>query len=494
MKSIGVVVLAILQVIVVGSAWAGDAPRDVTKDYWLGVYLGNQRFGYVHISVARDKFEGKDAYRLTETSRIKITNSGRMLQEDVTHTLYLDDNFDRVYECVESRSNDPASVPQKMEARYGPDSAKITSTAGMKMQQKDVPVSEQSRAMALVGSKFAIGALPMQVGTKVQAEFLRLVISLERGIEYTSASGTLEAVRNEKIALDGKSYETTLIQDVWKGGTANRWLQADGEIAGMTLPGSQVMFRTESRESATSIDSTGGIDTDTVAVANPPATDARLAVLVTKLSGISDPRTVVSDSRQTGTYDEAAKAALFRTKLQTFEASKSLSMPIPKAGYEAYLAKLGPADPQVKKLAIQIVGTEKNAYKAAEKLADWVCANVTYKLNSTTQLYPEAILKAKEGNCAHMALLYAALARSVGIPTRFAAGFGYGQKTKVLRKHAWAESYVGEWVGLDPMAKDHTVTAAYIKCLESADPKVLSTSMRTVGMSAEVISYTPEAK
>ncbi len=235
------------------------SPSDLAKDYWLGIYVGKQKFGYVHVTVAQDTFEGKDVYRLTEVARIKVTSSGKVMQEDVTHTLYLDDNFGRIYEVVESRSNSPKAIPQKMEARYGPDSTSLRATSGMTVQRKEVPVSAEARQIALAGSKYVVGALPLKVGDKVQAEFVRVTASLDKGIECTAIAGTLEAVRREKVTVDGKTAEALVVRDSWKGGAVITTQLANGEIVSMTQPGSDVRFERESREKATQIGSTGGL-------------------------------------------------------------------------------------------------------------------------------------------------------------------------------------------------------------------------------------------
>jgi len=68
---------------------------------------------------------------------------------------------------------------------------------------------------------------------------------------------------------------------------------------------------------------------------------------------------------------------------------------------------------------------------------------------------PEVTLGQKSGTCRDLAVLFAAAARAVGIPTRFVSGYEAGaaeQDNPYL--HAWAEVYLegGGWRGYDPSA------------------------------------------
>src|SRR5947209_1869987 len=62
--------------------------------------------------------------------------------------------------------------------------------------------------------------------------------------------------------------------------------------------------------------------------------------------------------------------------------------------------------------------------------------------------------------CLDYATLYAALARAAGVPTRLCAGIVYAQGK--FYYHAWAESYVGQWVAFDPTLYDPEQPVAYV--------------------------------
>ncbi len=103
-------------------------------------------------------------------------------------------------------------------------------------------------------------------------------------------------------------------------------------------------------------------------------------------------------------------------------------------------------DPDIVHEARSIAGKGTPLDKA-RAINQWVYANLT---KSPTLSLPSAkeILKQRVGDCNEHAVLFTALARAVGVPTRIATGLTYtgGQ----FYYHAWPEVFVGRWMAVDP--------------------------------------------
>lgn len=104
-------------------------------------------------------------------------------------------------------------------------------------------------------------------------------------------------------------------------------------------------------------------------------------------------------------------------------------------------------DPRIQAQARQIVGRERNAARAAERLVRWIGA----LRQAPAPGVPSAVrtLESRAGDCNELTVLFVALARAAGLPARPVAGL-------LLRDgrfyyHAWAEVYLGDWVSVDPM-------------------------------------------
>lgn len=114
--------------------------------------------------------------------------------------------------------------------------------------------------------------------------------------------------------------------------------------------------------------------------------------------------------------------------------------------------------------ANEFVGNEKNAKKVVAKLVEGVYNLV--KKNPIASL-PSAIdvLKTKEGDCNEHSILFAALARAQGIPTKIYVGLvnlhGYA-----YYYHAWCAVWLGKWVPVDPTLNQFPADVGHLKLKE----------------------------
>lgn len=180
-------------------------------------------------------------------------------------------------------------------------------------------------------------------------------------------------------------------------------------------------------------------------------------------------------------YLEAKDAGGAHLELQTtfglarHEALQSASpadtRPIKPGELEKHAADLAPNQhvaitPEIRADAAAVVGAEKNPVTQARLLYDWVLQRVQYwvkfpdkmkasPVGSSTYCYQEGT-----GNCTDFHSLYAAAARSVGLPTRmvygsFLKGPLDGQDAD-QSYHCWIEFWAPEvgWIPLDVAVAD----------------------------------------
>jgi transglutaminase-like putative cysteine protease len=188
---------------------------------------------------------------------------------------------------------------------------------------------------------------------------------------------------------------------------------------------------------------------------------------------------VTKDSRQTATCKAEAKSVEYHVEAKRFDPAKSLSIPVQNEdcakwaeespGIESSNIEIGQAMPK-------IIGEERNAYKVACKIRAWVYANVKDEVpvkvvdgKPNLPGPPDALdaLNSKSDRATGMnhRLLFTALARAAGIPTRLVYGFRYApwQTKQAFQTDEWVECYVGEWVPFDPTSDGDYVEAARIK-------------------------------
>jgi transglutaminase-like putative cysteine protease len=117
-------------------------------------------------------------------------------------------------------------------------------------------------------------------------------------------------------------------------------------------------------------------------------------------------------------------------------------------------------DPRIQAQARRIVGRERRAGAVAELLTHWVYGNLKKEITISV---PSAVqvLEEQRGDCNEHTVLYVALARSLGLPARTAAGLVYLRGR--FYYHAWPEVWLGQWVAVDPTFDQFPADASHLR-------------------------------
>jgi transglutaminase-like putative cysteine protease len=119
-------------------------------------------------------------------------------------------------------------------------------------------------------------------------------------------------------------------------------------------------------------------------------------------------------------------------------------------------------DPRIIATARRIVGNTTDPIEAAQKLNDWVYRSlrkdITLSVPSALQ-----VLEARQGDCNEHTVLYVALARAIGLPTRTAVGLVNVRGR--FYYHAWPEVYYNGWVAIDPTLGQNPADASHLRFL-----------------------------
>ena len=114
-------------------------------------------------------------------------------------------------------------------------------------------------------------------------------------------------------------------------------------------------------------------------------------------------------------------------------------------------------DPFLKKLARETVGSEKNPWWIARKLARAVGERTSYELSGGWEPAP-VVLKRGSGSCSEYTFAFIALCREAGLPARFAGSVVVRGESGSFDDvfHRWAQIYLPPfgWVDWDVQAAD----------------------------------------
>lgn len=143
--------------------------------------------------------------------------------------------------------------------------------------------------------------------------------------------------------------------------------------------------------------------------------------------------------------------------------------------------------PEIKKATAETVGGAATVHEKIERLVRWVSAEIGDEaVDSFSAL---EVLHRRKGECQAHTMLYTAMARAAGIPTKLAAGFVYVEGMGFLY-HSWAESFSEGWVPVDPTYNQVGVDATHVKLVEGRDWTSLLQLANIIGqIRARVIDY-----
>jgi transglutaminase-like putative cysteine protease len=119
-------------------------------------------------------------------------------------------------------------------------------------------------------------------------------------------------------------------------------------------------------------------------------------------------------------------------------------------------------DPRIVETARRIAAGATSPEDVARRLNDWVYRSLAKEV---TPGIPSAVqvLESRQGDCNEHTVLYVALARALGLPTRKAAGVVHLDGRFFY--HAWPEVWLGDWVAVDPTLGQFPADPSHIRFL-----------------------------
>lgn len=143
-------------------------------------------------------------------------------------------------------------------------------------------------------------------------------------------------------------------------------------------------------------------------------------------------------------------------------------------------------DSKIVEKALEITDDEKDNEKKIRLINSWVFNNMEKGPHMSIPDSAE-VLEGMKGDCNEHTVLFTALARTSGIPTKVVMGLVYLDGR--FHYHAWNEVFTDRWIAVDPTLGQFPADATHIKILEgdiSRSPEIIKVVGR---MTLDVIYY-----
>lgn len=441
------------------AAAEGDAaPEKVLDDDWYAIYQSDRKIGYQHSWMVERTVDGQVVY-VSREHTVTEMKRGESHVEFVGHTRTVEDAAGRLIEF--STEEIQGGLPRVTEGKVEDGQLKLTISTGESVTTQSVPaprgLCDQGVNRAVMEAGFAAGTQytlgVFQSGHPTREVRLKVVVGPRE--EVRIGDETRELHRLDLTVSTAQGLKVT----VWVDGDGAAWLHRaeSGTIVREV--------RKTTRELATGPNE----PVDAMAASRVRADKSirrarRLELLRILLRSVEEGGTV-PDVPPDAYQDSRKVEGGVEVTVRRAHPSARNSYEIPYAGAEhAELLRptiwLETASPVIKKMAAEAIGSDTDAMRVAVRLERYVRRTIKSKNMSLAMATAAETADRKTGDCSEHAVLLAALARAVGMPSRVVVGLAYSQPgpDEGFEYHMWTEVFAGEWVPLDAALFGHDAT------------------------------------
>ncbi len=482
-----VILLVGLLVIAAALVWAAlelERPlsledlEQLTGTEWFNVRVLGKPTGYACVQTELAQAPEGPRLRVTEDVKLLISLAGRELEASKSQVT----KYDEMLRPVEIELvKDEMGRKLQRTARLADHELTVTTVSAETEKTATLTVSDDFASDIIIGLKAARGELKVGDKFEFQAYEPELDILDENTVHVTGEKELEDGSRVLVIKALSKSLGMETVS----------WVDNRGRLVRQTVPGlMELTLERVTEEEALAQLSPLKIVSEIEVKGHLPSVrrlqEVRLKI-VRKVGAAAE--IIPATGRQR--VDVEGEDALVTIATEQ-PGAEGVTLPIEDEALAEYLAPTASAqsdDPRIVAKAREIIGDETDAWLAATKLVRWVHDNMRKVSSEPRPITALECLDEMVGDCTEHAVLTAALARAVGLPSKFCTGLAY--VGGAFGYHAWNEIYVGRWVEMDPAWGEVAVDAGHLQLFSgSLDEASLARNSLAAGRTMGTIEIT----
>ncbi len=447
---------------------AEPASRLLTPtETWMGIFIEpQQRIGQVHVRQSPEERQGRDGARMTLDAELRLNLLGKSTDLDLSGFVW------RPYDQPEAEfdfSIRSAEYDFRIQGALGNGELKAEVFSAGETFPLSLPVDGEMIFSSGFGATFelpALGAGPLEVGEEVRLEsFDPLTLS--------KSPARVRCLARETLDLDAGPIATRRLQVTMGGIRSLAWIDEAGEVVRAETPFGLVLQRIDGRPVAELAEPTGeGLEELLGRTAIRPSGQRpfRTARTMTVALGSREagPRAEAGPLTERPLPEDEVQVALGDRRYRLSAPVAPAAAAVTEAPDAAFLAAdtFVQADhPKIRRQADDIVAGETDPWRRALAIHDWVFTRIE---KQPVVSIPSAleVLEKRRGDCNEHTVLFTALARAAGLPTRIAIGIVWSDELEGFYYHAWPEVHLdGRWIWMDPTLDQPLADATHLKLL-----------------------------
>ena len=459
----------LLVVLAIGLAWAFPKPSLATKpdgSHWYDFKFHGNKVGFLQARDIRVQEAGKTLHYAYRRSVIVVRRQAHNMR----------------IEAVTEAWSEPNGKPQRFIHRRVENNAQRTVTGERKGNQFVVThragKSETKKTFDLADNVYLSASLDFHAKRK-----------LKPGQKITGQVIVEEDGELRPFELEHKGKDKTgliMVATSVASIESTEWLSAKGIVQRSVVPRLGAEFVQTSRKQALVLGQTQDIFSDARLSSGtrlPPG--SKLSKMTLRLEGHSSKRPgVIQDTRQKVRVN--SKNAVTVTIETSIPPVRPAKLPMRKKRLKKFLRATtfeALTDKKLISKSRELVGKDKNSWTVAKKINAFVFAHIKNKSLAHAFSSATEALDAQEGDCTEHSVLFSALAKIAGIPTKLVTGLVYvGGPEGIFGYHQWVEVWLGDrWVAMDPTFGQHVADPTHIKFTEGLSD---SQGLREAGIAA----------
>jgi hypothetical protein len=469
------------------------------KEQWFGIYYRDQKVGFTHLLLMPDEQEGLPGVSIIDDGRLRFSLLGvpQLLRISARTFIDVEWRLRSISATVESEG-----YRLRLTGTRRGDNLLVTLAS---------PTSSFTQRLEDPADRIWLSGLSSWAAFHELKEGQRGHVWILNLLTLSPEPLTFHVTGREAVG----DHEALVIETSVRGLTATTWMTPDGVVLKETSPMGWTLRQEPMHEAlAWGVQAEEPLDLlSTLAVpVNQPIPDpAGLQSLTVLIEGIGPgafevdrrPWQEILSPEALASYGHPPPQGPW-TLIQLRRPSVEPSTWPPGARGEAPPAGryrlpgpfLQSDDPAIIRQARAIVGSFSEPWPQAQALQLWVYQTLAKQL---TVGWPSAtdVLASKSGDCHEHTVLFTALARSLGIPTRMVAGLVSYQDR--FYYHAWPEVWVppsaehpgGGWLPLDPTLGESVANPTHLGLVEADGEHLLSLAQVVGQLRLHVLELEP---
>ena len=446
------------------------------SEEWLGIFIQGQRVGYSFTKISKTD-TGLVVENISQMTLIMMNEQRTLITHLFAHT---DEEYTLKNFAMEIKT--PGHVT-KVEGEIDGTQLTLTSYSG------GIP---STQVITLKEKPYFPDAIEEVIKKKNMKPGDEISIPYFDPTTQSSNNATIKVFDKEAVTVLGRELSGMRVEINYIGIKSILWLDENYKLLKESTPAMGLEMIPLSQEEALAeikpdetfdLLSFFSVKLDTL-IPDP----RRLSYLKLELKDITAEDLDLADDYQILVRDQPITIESFRPNLMDLP---DLTIPIgEQSEFLKASAYIQCTDHAIVTKAREIVGDEKDAKKVVGKLVEGVY-NLIEK-NPIASL-PSAldVLKTKEGDCNEHSILFTALARANGIPTKIYVGL-VNLHGFAYYYHAWCAVWLGKWVPVDPTLNQYPADVGHLK-LKEGEIAEQAKVLKVVGkLKIDVLEYTEQ--